>query len=77
MLILSSKTKTKRMLVNVDPYDGNKCEDKECVLSENPQNKINCRKNNVGYQMECKLCLKDGISSPATYFGETGRNGHT
>ena len=40
------------MLVNVDPYDGNKCKDKECVLSENPQNKINCRKNNVGYQME-------------------------
>ena len=76
-IIESAGNPLERMLVNVDPYDGNKCEDKECVLSENPQNKINFRKNNVGYQMECKLCLKDGISSPTTYFGETGRNGHT
>ena len=27
--------------------------------------------------MECKICLKNGVSEPATYFGETGRNGHT
>ena len=27
--------------------------------------------------MTVKICLKDGIPSPATYFGETGRNGHT
>ena len=27
--------------------------------------------------MECKICLKNGLSEPAAYFGETGRNGHT
>lgn len=76
-IIESAGNPIERMLVNVDPFNGNKCEDKKCVLSKNSSNKIKCRKNNVGYQMECKICLKAGMSSPATYFGETGRNGHT
>ena len=47
------------------------------MLSKNSSNKMNCRKNIVGYQIECKICLKAGMSSSANYFGETERNGHT
>ena len=53
------------VLVKSDPFDGNKCQDKNCLPNKNPKNKISCRKNNVGYKIPCKKC-------PAAYIGETG-----
>ena len=43
-IIESAGNPIERMLVNVDPFNGNKCEDKKCVLSMNSSNKINGRK---------------------------------
>ena len=37
----------KIMLVNVNPFEGNKCDDVNCVVKKNSN--INCRKNNVVY----------------------------
>ena len=72
-----------RVLVNNDPFDGNKCSDKQCLPNRNPKNRISCRKNNVGYELKCKICHWAGGSgpepelNPATYFNETGENLHT
>ena len=72
-----------RVLVNNDPFDGNKCSDKQCLPNRNPKNRISCQKNNVGYELKCKICHWAGGSgpepelNPATYFGETGENLHT
>jgi hypothetical protein len=70
-----------RILVKQDPFNGNKCVDKYCIPNRNPKNRISCRRNNVGYELRCKLCHWDGSSDhqqdPATYFGETGENMHT
>ena len=72
-----------RVLVINDPFDGNKCSDKQCLPNRNPKNHISCRRNNVGYGLTCKICHWDGGSgpepelNPATYLGETGENLHT
>ena len=63
-----------KVLVANDPFAGNKCSDKSCLPNKNKKNRIGCRQNNVGYQIECKICLKAGKS--ACYFGESGCNMH-
>ena len=73
-VIESAGNTVERMLVKTDPFNGNKCGDENCVVSKDPENKINCRKNNVGYSMECKICQRNGGSTK--YFGETGKNMH-
>jgi hypothetical protein len=71
------------ILVKSDPFDGNKCSDETCQPNRNKQNKISCCRNNVGYEIKCKICHWDGgsevNSAPkgASYFGETGENMHT
>ena len=69
------------VLVRADPFNGNKCLDSKCIPNNNVKNTIGCRRNNVGYELRCKLCHWDGSSDhqqdPATYFGETGENMHT
>ena len=52
-MIESAGNTLERMLVNTDPFDGNQCEDENCLVSKSEDNKINCRKNNVGYLPEC------------------------
>ena len=66
-VIESAGNPLERMLVNADPFDGNKCEDKNCLANKNPNNKINCRKNNIGYEITCKLCLLAGVPESAAY----------
>ena len=65
-------------LVKSDPFNGNKCTDKNCIPSKVGNNKINCRRNCICYKISCKLCLMDGRSGElsATYFGESGKNMH-
>jgi hypothetical protein len=58
------------LLVNPDPWSGNKCSDSTCIPNKNIKNHISCRRNNVGYKISCKLC-------PTAYIGETGENMHT
>ena len=72
-----------RVLVKTDPFSGNKCSDKTCLPNRNTKNRIGCRRNNVGYELRCKLCPWAGGQGPqpeqdlACYFGETGQNMHT
>ena len=62
-----------RAPVNSDSCNGNKCYDKKCLVQSNTNNKINCRRNSVCYQMTCKICLEDGMleDKSSCYFGET------
>ena len=76
-MIESAGNPLERMLVNVDPFEGNKCDDANCVVQKNLSNKINCRKNNVGYKIRCKLCLLAGEPESTEYDGETGKNMHS
>ena len=72
-----------RILVKQDPFSGNKCMDKSCLPNRNPKNRISCMRNNIGYELRCKLrhwaggSNQDMDQGPATYFGETGENMHT
>ena len=78
--IIETAGKTlERALVNTDPFDGNKCGDVKCIPSQNPKNKINCRRNGVCYRISCRSCLRAGRSADATaaylksatYYGES------
>ena len=73
-VIESAGNTLERMLVKTDPFDGNQCEDENCLVNKDGENKINCRKNNVGYKIECRICQSAGCST--RYFGETGKNVH-
>ena len=44
--------------------------DTKFIANLNIRNHISCRRNNVGYNIPCKLC-------PVAYIGETGENMHT
>ena len=69
--IIETSGKTlESVLVKADPFQGNKCSDPKCLPNKNYKNKINCRRNNIGYKIPCKLC-------PAAYLGESGENMHT
>ena len=78
--IIETAGKTlEQTLVNTDPFDGNKCTDDKCEPSKNPKNKINCRRNGVGYRVSCLSCLRAGRSSYlecACYYGESAKNMH-
>ena len=65
-------------LVQTDPFEGNKCSDKNCIPSKTGASKINCRRNCICYSITCLICLQDGQSETmaATYFGESGKNMH-
>ena len=82
--IIETAGKTlERALVNTDPFDGNKCGDVKCIPSQNPKNKINCRRNGVCYRISCRNCLMAGRPADATaylksatYYGESAKNMH-
>jgi hypothetical protein len=77
--IIETAGKTlEQTLVNTDPFNGNKCTDKNCLPTQNPKNKINCRRNCICYKITCLICLKDGRSGElaTNYFGESGKNIH-
>ena len=74
-IIETSGKSLERCLVQNDPFDGNKCLDKNCLPSQNINNRISCRRNNIGYKIPCKLCNNEGKTS--VYVGETGENMHT
>ena len=65
-------------LVNTDPFNGNKCNDKKCLPNNNEKNKISCRRNCICYSITCLLCLQAGKSGDmaSTYYGESGKNMH-
>ena len=54
-----------------DPFRKN-CTEKECLACENENKFTNCRKTNVGYTLECKLCKSRGVVK--VYEGETCRS---
>ena len=76
-IVETAEKSLERCLVTADPFHGNKCSDKSCLPARNENNKISCRRNNVGYRIPCKLCQKAGESDGAVYIGETGENMHT
>ena len=51
---------------------------KNCLPTQIPKNKINCRRNCICYKITCLICLKDGRSGELAtkYFGESGKNMH-
>ena len=66
-----------RVLVKTDPLNGNICSDKSCIPNKNRNNRISCRRNNVGYRIPCKICIEEGRTNAGVYVGETGENMHT
>ena len=66
-----------RVLVKTDPLNGNTCSDKSCLPNKNRNNRISCRRNNVGYRIPCKICIEEGRTNAGVYVGETGENMHT
>ena len=80
--IIETAGKTfKQTLVNTDPFNGNECQDKKCVVSNNPNNnnnKISCRRNSISYQVTCLLCVKAGREGvmATNYYGESWKNMH-
>ena len=82
--IIETAGKTlEQTLVNTDPFEGNKCRDVKCVPSQNPKNKISCRRNGVCYRISCRSCLRAGRPADvtaylesATYYGESAKNMH-
>ena len=56
-----------------DPFRSN-CEEQDCLCCQNNNTKFtNCRKNNVGYSIQCKTCKQES-NKKITYEGETARN---
>ena len=51
-----------------------KCSDEKCLVCPNNSGKINCRKQNVGYQIQCTACEGEGVKS--IYVGETSKPLH-
>ena len=77
--IIETAGKTlEQTLVNTDPFNGNFCNDKKCLPSKNPKNKISCRKNSICYRITCLLCIQLGRKGEIStaYFGESGKNMH-
>jgi hypothetical protein len=73
-IIETSGKSLERCIVKTDPFNGNQCLDKKCLPAQNKNNKISCRRNNIGYRIKCKICIKEGKSG--IYIGETGENMH-
>ena len=73
-IIETSGKSLERCIVKTDPFNGNQCLDKTCLPAQNKNNKISCRRNNIGYRIPCKICIKEGKNG--IYIGETGENMH-
>ena len=59
-----------------DPFQGN-CSKFDCLACRGKDDEVikkftNCRKSNVGYSIQCKLCQSRGKCKQ--YFGESSRN---
>ena len=77
--IIETAGKTlEQTLVKFDPFNGNTCNDKKCLVNSSSNSKINCRRNCVCYQITCLLCLQAGRTGAksTSYFGESGKNMH-
>ena len=61
-------------LKNVNPFGENCKKEDDCLMCRNNQKFTNCKTENVGYTIKCKLCKERQIVK--TYEGETARNGH-
>ena len=71
--------KIKDMFGPKNPFKALKCTQKTCPLctesefiSVNPENKIQCNTNNVGYRWICDTCMEN--DKVKVYEGETGRS---
>ena len=78
-IIEKSGLKMEDNLVKKDPFPAKKCVGKElkkCFVcqsaGESSKNKISCRKNNVGYGLQCHTCEDRNIEK--VYEGETARS---
>ena len=67
------------MFGSKNPFETEKCKQKACPLctesqftSTNPENKMKCNTNNVGYRWLCNTCQKN--DKIKVYEGETGRS---
>ena len=49
-------------------------EEEKCMACKNPRNRIDCKKSNIGYSLDCILCKKRKILK--TYQGESSRNSY-
>ena len=77
--IIETAGKTlEQTLVNTDPFSGNTCYDKKCLINSNSNTKISCRRNGVCYRVTCLLCCQAGKTGDDStrYFGESGKNMH-
>ena len=74
-IIETSGKPLERCIVKTDPFNGNQCLDSKCLPAKNKNNKISCRRNNIGYRTPCRLFIEEGKSN--VYIGETGENMHT
>ena len=54
-----------------DPFRKN-CEEEDCLACRNASKFTNCRKNNIGYTIECRKCKSKGKRK--VYHGESNRN---
>ena len=54
-----------------DPFREN-CTEDECIACQNSSKFTNCRKMNIGYELQCKLCKERGKEK--VYIGESSRN---
>ena len=50
------------VLTKPDPFEGNKFTGDRCQPNRNKSNKISCRRNNVGYEIKCRICHWNGGS---------------
>ena len=55
-----------------DPYRSNCKRETKCLACENKEEFSNCRKENIGYSIQCLLCKSRGIEK--VYEGESSRN---
>ena len=61
------------ILTKPDPFGEDKCEKMDCLLCQtNEKEKGTCKKTNVVYKIECRLCRKGG--KEGIYWGETARS---
>ena len=64
--------KLEHILTKPDPFGEEKCEKETCLLClTDEKEKGKCKKKNIVYKIECKLCLVKGETG--VYWGETAR----
>ena len=64
--------KLEHILTKPDPFGQEKCKKETCLLCRTDEKEMGkCKKKNIVYKIECRLCLKQGKTG--TYWGETAR----